>query len=313
MGQTYWSKNAKFMAYAEQKSGSDWKTIYVRDIETGKNLENDELMWVKFSGVSWSKDNKGFFYSRYEVPKTFSKKNTMQDVSGKQGQETDKLQNQKVYYHRIGEKQNQDTMVFAYPDIPTALLASRTTHDGNYLLISIEQGNDGRHLLYYADLQAPENKDLKKTLVVKPIVSEWIAQYEYVHNVGSTFYLHTDYGAPLKRVVKLNLDKVGFENWVDVIPQHPKNVLNSVQSMKNGSIMLVNYLENAHEKLKIFDYGTPSTLIKDVEMPGYGAVSISSGGPEDSEWFFKFQTFTDPGSVYRLDMDTYQVQSLRRP
>lgn len=103
------------MAYAEQKGGSDWKTIYVKDASTGKNLEHDEIMWVKFSGVSWSADNKGFFYSRYEVPKSFRDQNGHADVAGKQGQETDKLQNMKVYYHRVGQKQHTDVLLFAYP------------------------------------------------------------------------------------------------------------------------------------------------------------------------------------------------------
>lgn len=48
-------------------------------------------------------------------------------------------------------------------------------------------------------------------------------------------------------------------------------------------------------------------------MPGYGAVPISSGGHKEHEWFFKFQTYTDPGSVYRLDMESYKVNILRRP
>jgi prolyl oligopeptidase len=103
------------MAYSEVKGGSDWKTIYIKDVETGKNLE-DELMWIKFSGASWSKDNKGFFYSRYEVPKSYLNKDKKEDVSGKQGQETDKLENMKVYYHKLGQKQSEDALLFEYPE-----------------------------------------------------------------------------------------------------------------------------------------------------------------------------------------------------
>lgn len=102
MGSTYWSDDGKYMAFSEQKGGSDWKTFYIKDASTGKNLENDELMWIKFSGASWTKDSKGFFYSRYEVPKTYLNNDKKANVSGKQGQETDKLQNMKVFYHRVG-------------------------------------------------------------------------------------------------------------------------------------------------------------------------------------------------------------------
>jgi len=50
------------------------------------DLEHDELKWVKFSGMSWTKDNKGFFYSRFDAPKTMEK-----DSMDKAGTETDKL------------------------------------------------------------------------------------------------------------------------------------------------------------------------------------------------------------------------------
>lgn len=276
------------MAYAEQKGGSDWKTIYVKDASTGKNLEHDELMWIKFSGASWSTDSKGFFYSRYEVPKSYLNKDKHEQVDGKQGQETDKLQNMKVYYHRIGQEQSADVLLFEYPQMPEALVGAHTTHDGDYLLISINKGNDGQILLFYADLTDPKNRELNKKLTVKPVVSEWIASYDYVHNIGKEFYFETDYNAPLNKVVKFSIDAPAFENWVDVIPEHPKNVLQQVVTMKNGSVMLANYLENAAEKVKIFNFDTPSKLVKEVDMPGYGAVPISSGGHRDYEWFFKF-------------------------
>lgn len=134
MGSTYWSEDGKYMAYSEAKGGSDWKTIYIRDVASGKNLD-DELMWIKFSGASWSKDSKGFFYSRYEVPKTYENKDKKSDVSGKQGQETDKLQNMKIYYHRVGQNQSKDVLLFDYPQQPEAMVASHTTNDGKYLLI----------------------------------------------------------------------------------------------------------------------------------------------------------------------------------
>ena len=104
-----------------------------------------------------------------------------------------------------------------------------------------------------------------------------------------------------------------MDNWVDVIPEHPVNVLQSVSAFKNGTIMMANYLENAHEILKIYSFDIPSKMLKDINLPGYGAVSSSSGNLQDYEWFFKFQTYTDPGTVYKLDLHNYQVKSLLTP
>lgn len=137
-------------------------------------------------------------------------------------------------------------------------------------------------------MNAPENKNLDKKLTVKPIISEWVAQCDYIHNIGKEFFFSTDYKSPLTKVVKFNIDQPQFSNWIDVIPEHSMFVLQSAGAMKNGEVMIVSYLENAAERMKIFNFDTPAKLIKDVEMPGFGAIPMSSGGFKDDEIFFKF-------------------------
>ena len=83
------SNDGKLLAYSLSASGSDWQEWKVRDVETGKDL-SDDLKWVKFSGASWSTDNKGFFYSRYDEPKDDALKGTNYF--------------QKIYYHRLGTR-----------------------------------------------------------------------------------------------------------------------------------------------------------------------------------------------------------------
>lgn len=56
------SDDGKWWAYGLQKSGSDWTTIKIKNVETGVDLP-EELSNVKFSEISWTKDNNGFFYS----------------------------------------------------------------------------------------------------------------------------------------------------------------------------------------------------------------------------------------------------------
>lgn len=99
IGTKVWSDDGRYLAYQINVGGSDWATIYVRDAETGKDLESDVLKWVKFSGMSWTKDNKGFFYGRFESPESQKK----DDMKGA-GTETDKLKDHKIYYHRVGTK-----------------------------------------------------------------------------------------------------------------------------------------------------------------------------------------------------------------
>jgi len=73
--------------------------MYIRDSQTMEDLEDDELKWIKFSGMSWTHDNAGFFYSRFDTPESHAT-----GSMDKAGTETEKLAFQKVVYHRVGTK-----------------------------------------------------------------------------------------------------------------------------------------------------------------------------------------------------------------
>src|SRR5437868_407572 len=87
------TEDGKLLAYGTAASGSDWMEWHVRDVGTGKDLP-DLIKWVKFSGASWTKDGKGFFYSRYDEPKSGNKM-------------TNANYFHKLYYHRLGAPQDR--------------------------------------------------------------------------------------------------------------------------------------------------------------------------------------------------------------
>lgn len=128
------------MAYTIKKAGSDWETIRIRDIKTGEDLPDDQLEWVKFSAISWTKDNKGFFYSRFDAPNSLTK----EGFEKRAGQETDRVKNHKVYYHHVGTKQNKDVLMFQIKDQPDLLISNHISNCGQYLLFSVVKGNDGK-------------------------------------------------------------------------------------------------------------------------------------------------------------------------
>lgn len=82
------TESGSHMAYGVSRSGSDWQSIYVRDVETCEDLTLDDskeaLEWVKFSSISWTHDDKGFFYSRYPKPEVLDEN----DEDFKRGSET---------------------------------------------------------------------------------------------------------------------------------------------------------------------------------------------------------------------------------
>ncbi|HEY0727574.1 MAG TPA: hypothetical protein VGD38_05840, partial [Pyrinomonadaceae bacterium] len=133
------SPDGKLLAYSLSASGSDWQEWKVRDVETSKDL-SDHLKWVKFSGVSWSRDGKGFFYNRYDEPKADALRATNYF--------------QKVYYHRLGTPQAEDILVYERPDQKDWLFGASVTEDGNYLIVTIYQGTDVKNRVYFKDLKA---------------------------------------------------------------------------------------------------------------------------------------------------------------
>jgi prolyl oligopeptidase len=109
------SDDGHYLAYSLSTSGSDWQELHVRDVDTGRDLP-DTVKWVKFSGISWTHDNKGFFYSRYDEPTSGNK---MTNVN----------RNQKVYYHRVGQAQSRDELIYDRPDQPDWIFTAGVSDD----------------------------------------------------------------------------------------------------------------------------------------------------------------------------------------
>ncbi|MGB6404226.1 MAG: S9 family peptidase, partial [Candidatus Sulfotelmatobacter sp.] len=149
------SDDGKLMAYGIATSGSDWTEWHVRDIDTGKDLA-DDLKWVKFSGASWTKDNQGFFYSRYDEP------------TGATLRDTNYFQ--KLYYHRLGTAQSQDKLIYQRPDNNEMLFSGDVSDDGHYLIITVSEGTSPKSRIYYKDLTQPDSQVVK-------LLDDFDAQY----------------------------------------------------------------------------------------------------------------------------------------
>ena len=210
-------------------------------------MELDVLKWIKFSSISCTHDNKGFFYSRFDAPKSLDAGNM-----AKAGQETDKLENQKVYYHRVGTKQDDDTLVFWNEKQPDWMYDGEVTDDGRYLILSARKDTSITNLIQLVDLQDGRNKSLDGLLEPTPLIEDWVGGFHYIHNKGPLFYFQTNHNAPRSKIIEINIEKPQMENWREVIPQSEKGVIqNSLCS--NGKIVAL-YLENASDKIRIFDF-----------------------------------------------------------
>jgi prolyl oligopeptidase len=280
------SPDGKLLAYSLSASGSDWQEWKVRDVETGKDL-SDHLQWVKFSGVSWTRDGKGFFYNRYDEPKADALKGVNYF--------------QKVYYHKLGTAQAEDVLVYERPDQKDWLFGGSVTEDGSYLIITIYQGTDVKNRVYYKDLKA------KDAPVVK-LLDDFDAAYSFVGYEGSRFWFQTDQQAPRGKVIEINAAKPERANWKVIVPES-KETLQATTFVNNKFIL--NYLKDAYTQVKIYD--TSGKFLNDVAFPGIGTADGFGGKPTDKETFYAFTGFTVPTTIYRYDFATGKSTVFRQP
>jgi prolyl oligopeptidase len=281
------SRDGKLLAYSTAASGSDWNEIRVRDVETGKDLE-DHIQWVKFSNTAWTRDGKGFFYSRYDEPKEATK---LADVN----------YFQKLYYHKLGTPQEADVLVYDRPDEKEWGFGATTTDDGRYLLITATKGTAHKYRIFYKDLAKPDSK-------VVPLIDNFEAAYEFIDNVGSVFYFTTDRNAPRKRIVAIELNKPQEASWKTIVPESQQTLVSA--SLVNKQL-ITEYLADARSVVKVVDL--KGKAVREIALPGIGSVSGFGGKRGDTETFFSFTGFTTPTTIYRVDMKSGAATVFRKP
>ena len=280
------SPDGKLLAYSLSASGSDWQEWKVRDVATSKDL-SDHLKWVKFSGVSWTRDNKGFFYSRYEEPKADTLKATNYF--------------QKVYYHQLGTPQSDDVLIYERPDQKDWLFNGSVTEDGNYLIVTIYQGTDTKNRVYYKDLKA------KDAPVVK-LLDGFDAAYTFVGNQGPRFWFQTDLDAPRGKLIEINVAEPARAKWKVLVPE-TKERLQGTSFIDHKFVL--NYLKDAYTQVKI--HNTAGKFLSAITFPGIGTADGFNGKATDKETFYAFTGFTTPTTIYRYDFTTGKSTVFRQP
>ena len=269
------SKNKKYVAYAINQSGSDWQNIYVMEIAT-KKLLSDKLEWVKFSGAAWKDD--GFYYSRYDAPK-----------NGKEL--SDKNEFHKVYYHKLGDAQNKDVLVYENKSKPLRYYGAQTTEDERFLIVYVSEGTDGTEL-YAKDLSKNEKNFTQ-------LVKGFDDNYSVINNTGDMLMVQTDAGAPNQRVVLMDPKNPEQKNWKDIIPEKPE----LLQSASTGGMKLfASYLKDVATKVYQYDYS--GKLEREIEFPSIGNAFGFGGDADDKMCFYGFTSFTYPLTIYKYDITT---------
>jgi len=285
------SPDGRLFAYGTASGGSDWNEFHVRDIATVQDLP-DTLRWIKFSGIAWTRDSRGFFYSRYAQPE------------GRELQAV--VRNQTLYYHRLGTTQAQDQLVYERPDQPDWGFGADVTEDGRYLVVSVWLGTDSRNRVYYQDLRDAMRPRLRPEFV--RLLDDFDATYSFVGNLGPVFYFFTNLDAPRGRLIAVDTRRPARDQWRTIIPQGDAT-LQGVSLI--GGRFVGSYLEDAHARLTVFD--TAGTRVRDVPLPALGTVDGPSGRNDSPEMFYSFTSFLYPATIYRSDVVAGTDSVLRAP
>ena len=270
------SKSDKYVAYTRSDAGSDWKSIMVKEVATGREL-GDTLQWVKFLSLGWLGDQ-GFFYSRYPEPEAGT------ELSGNN-------QLHSVYFHRLGTPQADDLLVYRDEDNPAYYHFGGVTEDERYFVMYAAPGTNG-FATYLADLTGGVDG-----LEPKLLFEGYDNKSSVVDHRDGQLLVLTDVDAPNYRLVRVDPARPAPANWTDVIPER-EHLLESVSTVGGG--LIATYLERATNKVYRFDYD--GTGERELELPGLGSVGGFGGERDDEETFYTFTSFVYPPTIFRYDL-----------
>lgn len=283
------TQDGRFLAYGVSYGGSDQQEIYVRDLESNQELP-DRLRHCRFASIAWVYDAAGaplgFYYNR--------------DPERDPARPDAPPQDNKLYWHTLGTPQEQDQLIYARPDAPELKFPPMMSEDGRYLILYVWHAAISRNRLYYRVEETPGSAGAFVRLIDEPD-----AAYHFIGNVGDTFYIQTDWQAPNGRIMAIDLAQPQREQWREIVPEQPDVLVSA--SMAGGKLAVVT-MHNATHRLSLYELD--GRLAAQPSLPEMGAISGLWGKAGSSDLFFKFETYLEPGSIYRYDIPTAQLTAV---
>lgn len=286
------SPDGRYLAYALSAGGSDWETLHVLDVSTGKSLP-DVVQWVKFSNIAWTNGDNGFFYSRYPTP---PKTNAINQ----------QVIDQQLYFHALGQPQSADRLIYRRPDLPRWIIGGQVSEDGRYLFVSLFNGTATRNELYYADLGDPAHPDVSARL--QPLYTRNDAEYIVVGAQQGTLYLQTTLAAPKGRVVAAALSDAAPAKWRTVVPEG-RGVIQEAD-MAGGRIIVHSQID-ATSRLTL--YTTDGKPLHDLPLPTLGTVTALSARDDSNSIYFGFTSFLYAERIYDYDVHAGSLRTVFAP
>ncbi|WP_229740724.1 prolyl oligopeptidase family serine peptidase [Ornithinibacillus halotolerans] len=273
------SKDGKYLAYATSTHGSDWQEIHVLDLNTNKNL-TDHIQHVKFTNITWSPDSSGFFYSKFPEPGTVSPE--------------DESNFNKVYFHTLGNNQEDDVLVHEQPENKELMFSSFLSDDERFIGLYVFLGTATENRIYIRPIDSDEP--------FTKLLDQADAEYSYVTNKGDIFYFKTDLQTPNGKIISVDINNPDSTKWKEIIPEQ-EDVMDFVIALNDK--LVVGLLHDAHHQLKIYELD--GTFSHDIDLPILGSLTDITKSKEDNEIFFGVTSFLSPTVVYNYNVVTKKL------
>jgi len=278
------SPDGRYLAYAVSTEGSAWRDVRVRDVKSSQDL-SDELHGIKDSPLAWTFDSRGFFYVHTDA----ARKDAAGNPLAPDGR-------QQVMYHRVGQVQTRDQLIFEEPQHPDWRLHAEVSNDGQYLVITARVGASPQNRLYFVDLDNPGRPHLTAPLVT--LFSDPDAAYDFVASDGPFFFIRTTHGAPRGKLVVIDINTPDESHWTTLVRETYDPL---VAAIRVDDRIVVHRIHDAHSSLEV--YAFDGTTHGPIALPGVGTVSQLSADPANRRFYYAFSSFLQPPTVYSYDLE----------
>jgi oligopeptidase B len=260
------NNDQSILAYSVDIKGRRIYDIFFKNLKTGKLLD-DKILEVTGSAV-FAQDDYLFYTDKNKAT----------------------LRSDRVYLHKVGEKQNQDSQIYFEEDDTYHVEVSKSkTKDFIYITSSHKTSNEVRMI--------PANKPLS----VPKVFHKREAQLEYspIH-AKDKFYILTNYQAKNFRIMEVGLEETNKENWREVIAHNPNILIQDVDVSKDYLILAE--VENGLDKINIINRKSLQSFYLQAKEEVYTAYIGSNYDYESAILRYGYQSMTTPSSIYDYDI-----------
>lgn len=282
--QTAVSPDGEILAYAGSEAGSDWKVVRFKRVADGSDLP-DRVEWVKFSGLAWSGDSRGVWYSTYPE----------HDTSGKKA-----LANHELRHHTLGTPQEQDLLVLSRPDQPEWGFGAGTSDDHELLVVSQTQGTEQKNRVFLQSLADGLSAPME------PLFGAFDAEYEFLGKRGKRLWFKTDKDAPKGRIVAVDLDARG--KLLEIVAESRDTLESATMA---GNRLVLSYMVDAANEVRVHELD--GAVAGKLALPGLGSIGSMWGDLDCPRLYYGYSSFTSPGETHVVDMASLASKPWRKP